>query len=124
MAGSKLLNGYAEAVNIPFVRRLMTLDEQQAKPGRHTDYVTEQEGDDLYAAIPKAVWAALAVSYASNGGDRVNDTDFLRDAIVREWWILHNNGIVPQRPHLPNPGENDTLRPDPVSPSTPRDRER
>jgi hypothetical protein len=104
MAGIKLLNAYAEAVNVPFVRRLMTAEEQAARPRDSTVYVTEQHGDDLYAAIPKAVWAALAVSYASNGGDRVNDTDFLRDAILREWWILHNNGIVPQRPHLPDPG--------------------
>jgi len=51
----------------------------------------------LYAKTPKAVFAAVAFSYASAGGDNQ------RDAVPRfleEWKILHDNGIVPQEPPI------------------------
>lgn len=47
----------------------------------------------VYADIPKAVWAAIAISLATCGGDRLDDAT---RAIVHEWGILHANGVVPQ----------------------------
>lgn len=50
----------------------------------------------LYVRIPKAVWAAIALSLATCGGDR-----FKEDAawgILNEWAILHTNDIIPQKP--------------------------
>jgi len=52
----------------------------------------------LYDDIPKAVLAAIAVSYASTGGDHIDDAV---PNILREWGILHENGIVPQKPPAP-----------------------
>ena len=49
---------------------------------------------DVYADIPKAVWAAIAISLATCGGDTLDDA---ARAVVHEWAILHTNGIVPQR---------------------------
>lgn len=50
----------------------------------------------LYDDTPKAVFAALAVSYITNR-DNVEFEDI--DAAVRdEWATLYANGIVPQRP--------------------------
>jgi len=51
----------------------------------------------LYAATPKAVFAAMAVSYAINSSDgdqRGAAETFLRE----EWAALYAAGIVPQRP--------------------------
>jgi hypothetical protein len=51
-------------------------------------------GMAFFDAIPKAVWAALAVSYASNGGE-LEGTNTARK-LVTEWRILNKNKIVPQ----------------------------
>lgn len=63
----------------------------------------EQLGD-VYNVAPKAVLAAIAVSFASSGGDEL---EAARERVLREWWILHENGIVKQRPTLAKPGEED-----------------
>ena len=47
----------------------------------------------VYEDIPKAVWAAIAISLATCGGDRLDDAT---RAIVHEWSLLNQNGIVPQ----------------------------
>jgi hypothetical protein len=50
----------------------------------------------LYADTPKAVFAAVAFSFAM----RLSE-DKPKEAIaefVREWLVLHDQGIVPQRP--------------------------
>ena len=49
----------------------------------------------LYARIPKAVFAAVAFSFMSGAGEDVERgiTEFLN-----EWRVLHENGIVPQKP--------------------------
>ena len=52
-------------------------------------------GYDLYHGIPKAVWAAIAVSALTQGGDRLDEAAAL---VAREWAILHSNGIVQQAP--------------------------
>lgn len=54
--------------------------------------------DNVYEVAPKAVIAAVAVSLLSCGGDNL---DAARDAFIREWWTLHENGIVPQKPPFP-----------------------
>jgi hypothetical protein len=48
-----------------------------------------------YDRIPKAVLAAIAVSYGSAGGDNLQDAEA---RVLEEWRILHENGIVPQAP--------------------------
>lgn len=49
-----------------------------------------------YDKIPKAVLAAIAVSYALLRTDE--DFEKVEEEIKREWAILHQNGIVPQKP--------------------------
>lgn len=48
-----------------------------------------------YDAIPKAVLAAIAVSYASSGGDYLENA---AQNVADEWRTLHEQGIVPQKP--------------------------
>ncbi len=58
----------------------------------------------LFAVTPKAVFAAVAVSALLR--DAVSDSNanaIASDAILREWWALYHNGIVPQRPSFPEP---------------------
>jgi hypothetical protein len=52
-------------------------------------------GGKLYGRTPKAVFAAVAVSMVTNGGDHLNNA---RRLFLEEWWILHEAGIVPQKP--------------------------
>ena len=48
-----------------------------------------------YDRIPKTVLAAIAVSYASRGGDCLHEA---AANVAREWATLYQNGIVPQKP--------------------------
>jgi hypothetical protein len=52
---------------------------------------------EIYDRIPKAVLAAIAVSFSLilNEGQ---DFDQVQDTILTEWRILNENGIVPQKP--------------------------
>jgi hypothetical protein len=50
---------------------------------------------DLYTDIPKAVFAAMAVSALTCGGDHIEEA---QANIVREWWALYNSGVVTQKP--------------------------
>ena len=52
-------------------------------------------GLDLFDSIPKSVWAAIAVSSLSDGGDRIAEA---AELVLEEWRILNQNGIVPQAP--------------------------
>lgn len=61
---------------------------------RGNDYYL-QAGRDLYEDCPKAVWAAIAISLLSFGGDELPRA---RERILHEWMLLHQNGIVPQPP--------------------------
>jgi hypothetical protein len=49
----------------------------------------------LYEKIPKAVFAAIAVSVITQGGDYLDEASAL---ILDEWKVLYQNGIVPQCP--------------------------
>jgi hypothetical protein len=50
---------------------------------------------ELYEKMPKAVLAAIAVSYATQGGDYLDEA---KERVMDEWKALHANGIVPQKP--------------------------
>ncbi len=50
-------------------------------------------GSDLFDATPKAVWAAIAVSFATQGGGALEEA---RTRILSEWSVLHANDIVKQ----------------------------
>ena len=57
--------------------------------------------NEVFEGVPKAVWAAIAVSFATSGGDGLNSvTNEVKVRVARmivgEWAILHQNGIVPQ----------------------------
>ena len=45
--------------------------------------------------IPKSVLAAIAVSFASCGGDNLDEAEAV---ILDEWRALYAAGIVPQKP--------------------------
>lgn len=49
----------------------------------------------LYAKVPKAVLAAIAVSSLTCGGDYI---DRAEELLLWEWSCLWRNGIVPQKP--------------------------
>jgi hypothetical protein len=49
----------------------------------------------LLEECPKAVLAAIAVSFGTQGGSFI---DHAATAIAREWRVLHGQGIVPQAP--------------------------
>lgn len=49
----------------------------------------------LYAQTPKAVFAAIAVSSMTRGGDHIEHAVNL---ILYEWGALYRAGIVPQAP--------------------------
>lgn len=53
-------------------------------------------GGDLYESIPKAVWAAIAVSALTSGGDQIEKA---AQFVAEEWRALHDAGIVPQAPN-------------------------
>jgi hypothetical protein len=65
----------------------------------HNEYAAEV-GGDVFEKCPKAVFAAIAVSALTLGGDYLEET---RQRVIAEWWALHDNGIVPQKPPFPRP---------------------
>jgi hypothetical protein len=54
-----------------------------------------------YAKTPKAVLAAVVVSLLVKQSGK-EDFDGVLDAFVQEWAILHQNGIVSQKPLILN----------------------
>lgn len=55
---------------------------------------------NFYAATPKAVFAALAFSFANRLFAKSEGTEVV-DLLVEEWKALHENGIVRQRARKP-----------------------
>ena len=56
-------------------------------------------GQDLYESTPKAVFAAIAVSLLTCGGDWLEEgQEATRKRVIDEWTALHNSGIVKQKP--------------------------
>ncbi len=68
---------------------------------RHNEYAAEL-GLDLFDKCPKSVFAAIAVSALTLGGDYLDEA---RIRVLKEWWVLHHNGIVPQKPPFAEPAE-------------------
>lgn len=67
-----------------------------AKPNEYQETL-----ERLFDKTPKAVFAAIAVSFLKRLGGGESDTDTpaaIQAAILNEWSILHANGIVPQKP--------------------------
>lgn len=53
--------------------------------------------DDIFRDTPKAVLAAVVVSFAlMNHGDNDRTWERIQAIVVTEWAILHNAGVVPQ----------------------------
>jgi hypothetical protein len=62
---------------------------------KHSNDYAHAVGRENYEDIPKSVWAAIAVSLATNGGDSLESAT---KRIAEEWECLYQCGIVPQRP--------------------------
>ena len=62
-----------------------------------------------YASTPKAVIAAVAVSLLMKECDD-GDYSGVLDAFVKEWAILHLNGIVQQKPRITNRNQEPSSR--------------
>ncbi len=54
---------------------------------------------DMYAETPKAVFAALAVSLIMQLDGDDSPAGRIRNRLLGEWTVLHQNGIVPQKPN-------------------------
>lgn len=52
---------------------------------------------EFYEKCPKAVLAAIAVSFVINHQD--SRADMAEEIIMHEWDILHKNGTIPQKPY-------------------------
>lgn len=55
----------------------------------------QQQLGKLFEDMPKSVLAAIAVSSLTMGGDYLDEAE---ERAAREWQILFDAGIVPQRP--------------------------
>lgn len=60
---------------------------------------TDMISPDFFDKCPKAVLAAIAVSYFYNAG---SDESGITEALRVEWQLLYNQGIVPQKPPKPS----------------------
>lgn len=60
---------------------------------------------DLYNEAPKAVLAAIAVSFAVilDGEER---HERAANAVLSEWWTLYDAGVIAQKPPRANPRDN------------------
>lgn len=52
-------------------------------------------GMSVFDAVPKSVWAAIAVSKSTTGGDYLERA---REFVCLEWERLHEAGVVSQKP--------------------------
>lgn len=56
--------------------------------------------EKLFEKCPKTVFAALTIASLTVGGDYLEEAE---ERIIHEWWVLFDNGIVPQKPPFPRP---------------------
>ncbi len=66
-----------------------------------TTYANECD-PELYHRVPKAVWAAIALTPWFNGGAASVTTIegeplTLEEYVVTEWYVQHRQGLIPQR---------------------------
>lgn len=59
----------------------------------HNDYAAAL--GNLFDDCPKSVFAAIAVSVLTTGGERLENA---KEEILNEWKILYENRIVEQKP--------------------------
>lgn len=52
--------------------------------------------------MPKSVLAACAVSGLTSGGSYLEQA---QERVIKEWYALYRAGVVPQKPTLPEPGD-------------------
>jgi len=62
--------------------------------------------NDFYTKCPKAVFAAIAISSCTMGGDYIKEA---QERVLTEWWALYDNMIVPQKPPYPRAENKETL---------------
>jgi len=65
---------------------------------RRNEYISAL--GNFYARTPKAVFAAIAFSYANRLFAKSEGTEVV-DCLAEEWRVLHENGIVPQKARKP-----------------------
>lgn len=65
-------------------------------PKQKENHYTGHLTSDFYSACPKAVFAAIAMSMAALNA--ATDVDGIEGNLLREWYTLHMNGVVPQAP--------------------------
>lgn len=66
---------------------------RQHPKGKLGNEYADSLGIWFFMDCPKAVFAAIAVSVLTVGGDYLNEA---QARILKEWDILYQNGIVPQ----------------------------
>jgi len=64
------------------------------KQNQYTDILS----DDFFRKCPKAVFAAIAISWAHLQGTDL-ETENIEGTLIGEWNALYHNGIVPQKPY-------------------------
>lgn len=74
----------------------------QNRSNAYADTLIDNMPTDIYTRCPKAVFAAIAVSALTLGGDYLEEA---RPRILAEWWCLFDNGIVTQKPPFPRPSK-------------------
>lgn len=52
----------------------------------------------LYVRTPKAVFAAIAYSFADRLDGEAPTPNRIKETIINEWRALNDSGIVPQKP--------------------------
>ena len=70
--------------------------------GKAMNVYADSVGPKFYAQCPKAVFAAIAVSALTAGGDKLNEAG---RRVLKEWWALYHAGIVPQKPTITEPSD-------------------
>jgi hypothetical protein len=61
---------------------------------KKTNEYTKRIDSRVFEKTPKTVFAAIAVSAIMRDSAKYDATKYL----LEEWWILHDNDIIPQKP--------------------------
>ena len=71
-----------------------------ATPASEYESILSRTNPGLFGAIPKSVWASIALSLAGLCMDSGCDgpMEDRAERIIEEWAALHASGIVPQKP--------------------------
>lgn len=69
---------------------------KQGVTGKLNNEYQKLIAQSFYERCPKAVFAAIAVSYIANMANV--SLENVTDEMFREWRVLYEQGIVPQKP--------------------------